>query len=284
MLVRFNNAELSAHSIFEHEKSLDLFRKQGFFILENRENLSPENYIELFKVKSGLGGYFQSEFNKNYHASNIKGNVSLIGQIDKGIHPSFNTCNGQDFHVDGTFELIGTVKTSVLYCVENADVGGESILFDANGAFIFLEKNYPHCAVALMNEKSLVRRSTTGTEDFCIGPAFKYNQNKLYTRFTIDISACWEEAYSQIDHLEEAVNIMRDIAQPGSPYYLQFALAPQHMIVFENDTLCHGRLSYQQFNKQRLMIRALFYDRFGDASFISQYPIVNEQKSTELFS
>lgn len=177
-------------------------------------------------------------------------------------HKAFDQNNNQDLHSDGTAHEIGFIKTTVLFCESEASMGGDTILFDSVGAFEKLQIENPKAAEALMHPESLTRVADIGHESRMADPVFSYEQGEIISRFTLDHTAKWEESFGKIDYLEDGYNYLKSLAQPDSNYFAQFPLKSGQGIIFANDKIAHGRLSFENSGDNiRKMVRGLFRQR-----------------------
>jgi Taurine catabolism dioxygenase TauD, TfdA family len=230
----------------------------------------PRLVMDFLREAFRLGPSFVSNFNQSNFNKNYQDAYNYIGQVAAGgKHEVFDTDSAQRLHCDGTFEPIGIVKTSVLLVIQEAASGGDTLLFDAISAFKHLQSTTPELAQALLDSSALRRASTIGTNDESIGPAFAYSLGEIITRFTDDQTSDWSYGFSRVPRLEEAVRAMRELAQPGSVYFLQTPVRSGHGIIFANDTLAHGRQSFSDDPLcPRTLLRGLFRCRPSLASFV----------------
>lgn len=206
---------------------------------------------------------FVSSDNKKYHSNSFVSNINYIGSPNHNSkHVVFDKSTGQGFHVDGTFEDIGTVKTTILCCLNPAFHGGESIFFHATKAFEFFQKKHPDMAELFCLPDAL-RRFNFGYEHERerekIGPAFAYVDGQLMTRFTIDGSADWEYGFKRIDGLREAFLLFQQFYALDSPYIKIVKLEKNQGVIFSNSLISHGRLAFENRSDiPRVYCRGLF--------------------------
>src|SRR5207249_6529660 len=110
-----------------------------------------------------------------------------------------------------TLEAIGSIRTSVLYCVRAALSGGRTRLFNAVAAFHALKKMDPEAARVLLMPSVLRRISTILSEDkWTDGPAFAENEDGSYVnRFSEGATARWNAPDGKGDELERALSFLR---------------------------------------------------------------------------
>ncbi|MGW9164911.1 hypothetical protein ACWGPZ_26670 [Priestia megaterium] len=68
-----------------------------------------------------------------------KTGLNLI-KVEEGPHRAFQTNNEQKIHCDGTLEVIGKIKTSLLLCATPSSVGKETVIFNSVAAFMLSSK------------------------------------------------------------------------------------------------------------------------------------------------
>jgi hypothetical protein len=178
---------------------------------------------------------------------------------DAARHPATSAV-GQGWHVDGTLQQMGEVRTSLLLCVRPAATGGQSLLFNATAAFLDLADHDPAAAAALMAPGVLVRVATVnGSNDSTAGPAFAVTGGQLLTRYARTDADRWFPPSGDPSAVDRALARLDELAAPGSPYRLEFTLAAGQGLVFANSRLCHGRQPYTDDPAApRTLLRALF--------------------------
>lgn len=176
-------------------------------------------------------------------------------------HPGFSTTAGQAWHVDGTLDDIGTLKTTILYCVRSAYLGGDTQIFHAVSAFEELRRFDAQAAEALMSPTVLERWSTIpGIDAKAIGPAFTLAPNgEVFTRFTDNDSCSWNYmAGTAAGSLERALKFLRE-AVKDPRYRTSVRLEAGEALIFRNDRVSHGRTSYKDDPKaRRLLVRSVY--------------------------
>ncbi|PZF99393.1 TauD/TfdA family dioxygenase [Micromonospora endophytica] len=175
------------------------------------------------------------------------------------MHPATSAI-GQNWHVDGTLQHLGEVRTTLLLCVRPAASGGQSLLFNAAAAFLDLADRDPGAAAALMTPGVLVRTATVnGSDDSTAGPGFAVIDQRLMTRYSRTHTDRWLPASTDPDAVDRALTALDDLAKPGSPYRLEFTMTAGQGIVLANSRVCHGRAPYTDDPDQpRELLRALF--------------------------
>jgi hypothetical protein len=171
----------------------------------------------------------------------------------------YSTLN-QELHVDGTLQSLGEIPTSLLACKKPAIEGGETIIFNAVGAFVYIVEQRPELATPLLDERCLIRTNVNRSEMSSSGPAFGFKGKQLLSRFSIDNTSKWQ--FEDVPLLREAFEWLVKLAQPGSPFYTEFRLQSGEILLIANDRISHGRRAFRdKFRARRTMIRGLFLKR-----------------------
>ncbi|WP_170974067.1 TauD/TfdA family dioxygenase [Peribacillus simplex] len=246
------------------EKVIKDYYLKGFAIVELRDGIASERNLTKMTQWLNLGApYIPRQYDKLPTTYNSQGlNVITYSSTDSNSHRAFQTRNGQNLHSDGTLEVIGFVKTSILFCEQTAENGGETTLFNSVGAFFNVIKDYLNYANALLDEKALKRIDIGRTNQESIGPVFKILNNELVSRFSMDNTCLWEHGFKNVPFLEEAYNYITSYINLDSPFYTEFSLKEGQGIIFANDKISHGRRKYYDSKeKQRKMHRGLYTER-----------------------
>ncbi|MCM3491576.1 TauD/TfdA family dioxygenase [Alkalihalophilus marmarensis] len=236
----------------------------GFSIFQLNQPIS--NDMDLINLYKCLGLYqpfvpqiyqhdpeiYQKSGLNYIHRGQKKGNGERF-------HRAFQTTNNQKLHSDGTLEGIGQIKTSTLFCVNPAGEGGDNLIFNSVAAFFTLLKMSPNLACSMLEENALKRVDIGRTNRSSIGPAFKIENNKLISRFSMDNTCDWEYGFNQILNLRECFNQLNRFINLDSPYYTRIRLQRNQGLIMANHKISHGRTFYSETpDSQRKMIRGLF--------------------------
>lgn len=241
------------------------FETNGFAIFETKENMNAQAVIDGLAKHLGLGdsyisGYNQMNFKDTFNKEN---NLTTISQTVSKTHPFLNTSNAQGLHSDATFDTIGKVPTTILYCVESVPEGGDTILFDSVKAFRFLQSLHPEWAEALLHPEAMEKKSELGDNAHLIDAPFKVLENgEIISRFSLDLVTKWQRGFELVPNLEKAIGFMSALVPLGSGFSSILRLENNQGIIFANDKIAHGRTAYvDNPDKPRKMIRGLFLER-----------------------
>ncbi|MDP8079001.1 TauD/TfdA family dioxygenase [Phocoenobacter skyensis] len=242
----------------------EMLKRDGLCLFSFDSTIEHIQIINGLANDLGLKEPFISPQNKKFHHSAFNQNVNYIGSSShRSKHSVFDRTTGQGLHVDGTFEQIGSVGTTILCCINPATQGGESTFFHATKAFELFYKESPKLATLFLLPDAL-RRHNYGEEQSQgsienIGPAFAYINGKLVTRFTVDSSSDWEYGFQRIEGLKEAFLAFQQFYSIDSPYVKMVKLKQHQGVIFLNNIISHGRLSFKNdLHSPRVYCRGLF--------------------------
>ncbi|MFJ7416655.1 TauD/TfdA family dioxygenase [Streptomyces sp. NPDC098077] len=226
---------------------VDQVEEFGFAIVDMGACESPEAALKHLSDTVGLGGPYVSESGRTVTGASPYKSVS-------------DYTGPEGWHVDGLLEDMGTVKTTVLYCVRRAAQGGATVVFNAPAAFEELRARDPAAAETLLDPGVLTRRVLIpggGYGEGVTGPVFaRYSDGCFVTRYS-DNHTCEWNSVGAPGALERALAFFRS-ASEGSRYRSAVRLAPGEVLLFRNDRLSHDRESFQDDpDSPRLLVRAL---------------------------
>jgi alpha-ketoglutarate-dependent taurine dioxygenase len=249
---------------FVQEELVNKYKSNGFVIFEVSNPTPSSELIQNLAKAINLGETYVTGYNKNKFGNMFKENrLNTITNTKKSNHVVFDNSNAQGLHSDATFEPIGTVPSTILYCEQEAFEGGDTILFDSVRAFKLLDEFNPEWAKAMLHPESLRRRSILGDTVEAIEPAFKILPNgEIISRFTVDTSSDWEYGFERVPYLREAFGFMTGLIPRGSGFSTILKLKSNQGILFANDKIAHGRTAFiDDKNAPRKMIRGLYLSR-----------------------
>ncbi|MFJ2609319.1 TauD/TfdA family dioxygenase [Streptomyces sp. NPDC087425] len=178
-------------------------------------------------------------------------------------HPVFHTGAAQGWHTDGLLEDIGTIRTTLLYCVRPAHRGGRTALLNAGRVFAELRADDPEAADVLLSDTILGRRSTLpGVEREAVGPVFADLGDGTYaTRYGEGRVERWHpRGPAQRAALDRALRHFR--ARRSDPdVRIDLLLGAGQCLIFRNDLLSHSREDFVDDPlRPRLLLRSLHTD------------------------
>ncbi|MET7869439.1 TauD/TfdA family dioxygenase [Streptomyces cyaneofuscatus] len=232
----------------------------GFVVASFPPGTKPEAAIGALARNLGLGELYVPVLYRFPEAKGFGGTLSNIEHDDAADHPGFATRSGQPWHVDGTLESIGAIRTSVLYCVRAAVSGGCTHLFNAVAAFRELQRSDPEAAQVLLDPFVLRRISTILSQaEWTDGPAFaECSDGSCVNRFSEGDTVRWSAPEGKEEELERALTFLRARAESGR-YRVSVRLEAGQCLIFRNDQISHSREEYVDNPEvPRKLIRALF--------------------------
>ncbi|MCX4097767.1 TauD/TfdA family dioxygenase [Nocardia sp. alder85J] len=174
-------------------------------------------------------------------------------------HRYFGTGAAQGFHTDGTLEPIGLVATSLLWFERAAPGGGHTTIFDAVAAYTHLRSTDPALAQSLTGMDALTRVATAFTPPRkATGPAFAQIGGRWRTRWADDGTEIWQLAGDLGAVRAAAVESMRRLSRPGSPFRHELPIPSRTGLVLCNSVVAHGRTAFCAGPGGRLLIRGLY--------------------------
>lgn len=179
-------------------------------------------------------------------------------------HKAFSTRAELGFHVDGLLEPIGCVKTSLLYCVQPARAGGDTVVLNSVGLFAALQRTNAAAAKTLLKSDVLIRKSTLVEYSAqAIGPAFSCTADgALLTRYSDGATEVWNAAAADERDFQRAIDFFRSQSKYDGEWRISIHLGASECLVLCNDRVSHARTRYESdVHSQRHMVRALYLDR-----------------------
>ncbi|WP_327687116.1 TauD/TfdA family dioxygenase [Streptomyces sp. NBC_00467] len=239
---------------------LQRLEQHGFVVAAIDDPGPPDAQMVALSAALGLGDPYIPALYRHAETVNYSASYSHILSNPHDQHPGFSTTAGQDWHVDGLLDEIGTIKTTVLYCVRAAQRGGETLLFNSVVAFAELREQDPAAAEALLSPDALTRSSTIPAIDLsATGPVFSVDPGGNYiTRYTDNDTCTWNFSAGPAGALRRALDFLR-VAADNPRYQRAVLLRAGQALIFRNDRLSHGRRSYEDSpDARRHLIRVLY--------------------------
>jgi hypothetical protein len=234
----------------------------GFGIGTMAPDLSPAEALELLAQELSLGEpyipllYRLPETIKTHAARYIE-----IRRDDVPDESGYATAPGQDMHVDGLFDELGTIMTTALYCIRPAAEGGATIIFNASAVFDELCRTDPQAAEALANPEVLIRRSPLPeVQDHRTGPGFiRMGDGSIMTRYCDGTEGEWFAARDEREALARGLEVLRAAAAKDGRYRASVQLQAHQCLIFRNDQVSHGRDPYRDTpDRRRSLMRTVY--------------------------
>ncbi|WP_326769291.1 TauD/TfdA family dioxygenase [Streptomyces sp. NBC_01591] len=274
-LMRSDYTELTAHGrgyltdLLKPDKTHDMLEAYGFAVARSPAGtVSTEDaHREMAAIRAdfGLGEPYAPLLYRDRNAPLVT-EVTRKAESD---HPAFHTGAAQGWHTDGLLEDIGTIRTTLLYCVRPAHGGGRTSLLNAGRVFDELRTEDPEAAEVLLRGTILGRRSTIpGAVREAVGPVFaELGDGHYATRYGEGQVERWypKDAADQ-KSLARALGYFR--ARRDDPdVRIDLLLQAGQCLIFRNDVLAHGRESFTDDPRcPRLLLRSLHTDAPGRTS------------------
>lgn len=178
-----------------------------------------------------------------------------------GSHPAFSSGSPQAIHVDGTLDEIGLIRTTLLYCMENAASGGSTVVFNAPAVWMNLQRENPRAAET-MTRSNVLARSTSlpGVPSrTAVGPAIKVVDGEVLTRFALGTIDEWRFSGEDVEFGAQALIHFTRWTTGENRYRRSIDIQPGECFVFRNDHLSHSRDGFvSKPGKPRHLLRALY--------------------------
>lgn len=236
-------------------------RDHGFAILHFPDTPKPEMALATVAGRLSLGEpIIPLLYQKKSTRQDFGGSYADITAKRNGGHPVFTSGEAQGWHTDGLLDEIGSIKTTLLYCVRPAAEGGHTTLLNSGRVFHELRSSDPEAANVLTDPSILGRRSTLpGVDAESRGPVFKLAKGGEYlTRYGDTAVECWYPRPEQVDPLRRALEYFKRSITNDPSVTLQVLLQSGDCLVFRNDLLSHSRDAFRDDPEQpRHLVRAL---------------------------
>ncbi|MGW3087287.1 TauD/TfdA family dioxygenase [Streptomyces sp. NPDC001108] len=241
----------------------DLLERYGFAVVRGPSGaVSAEDaHRGMAAVRAGLG-LGEPYVPLLYRDRGAPPVTEVTRKVDSD-HPTFHTGAAQGWHTDGLLEDIGTIRTTLLYCVRPARVGGRTFLLNAGRVFAELRDRDPEAAEVLLRGTILGRRSTIpGAVREAVGPVFAALGDGHYaTRYGEGRVERWYPRDAEEQRcLARALRYFKD-RRDDPDVRIDLLLRAGQCLVFRNDVLAHGREHFTDDPRRpRLLLRSLHTD------------------------
>ncbi|MGW4973778.1 TauD/TfdA family dioxygenase [Streptomyces albidoflavus] len=221
----------------------------GFAVARPAAADAPEEVLGRIAEVLGLG------------APHMPGTAHLESNTSPYKHV-INAMDPEGWHVDGLLEPLGTVRTTVLYCVRPALRGGATALFNSIAAYGALRENDPEAADTLLAPSVLTRHAmlvTGGYGEGITGPAFAVaDDSTVSTRYSDNHTCAWDRSAGPDGSLDRALDFLRKAAHEDR-YRIDVRLEAGEILLLRNDRLAHDRMPFEEDPAApRQLVRALY--------------------------
>ena len=265
--VEINNVkEISRSAIHE---LVNRYYKHGFAVLDIKPGHVVINSVEIINIISKLlelgSPFIPPLYQQGDYKAGVISKISVDDELQKDfLHPSFHKTRGLKLHSDGTLQKIGYIKTSIMYCKLPGVTGGDNTFFNASGAFAALVCKDLSAAIALMHPMVFIRQANVnGCDDINHGPTFTIENGEIFSAYSVTETDRWENVKGvNGDDLARGINFLDLLARPNSPYFFQFKLTADQLLICANAKISHGRTPYTDSpSTRRCLYRSLFLQR-----------------------
>ncbi|MYW60872.1 MULTISPECIES: TauD/TfdA family dioxygenase [Streptomyces] len=221
----------------------------GFAVARPAAADSPEEVLGRIAEVLGLGSPHMPG------TAHLESNTSPYKHVINAMDP-------EGWHVDGLLEPLGTVRTTVLYCVRPALRGGATALFNSIAAYGALRENDPEAADTLLAPSVLTRHAmlvTGGYGEGITGPAFAVaDDSTVSTRYSDNHTCAWDRSAGPDGSLDRALDFLRKAAHEDR-YRIDVRLEAGEILLLRNDRLAHDRMPFEENPAApRQLVRALY--------------------------
>lgn len=274
-------------------KKLDSLKQSSLHAVEIKDPgaISPDEHralssqvaifnIAIFRLKSDptidskILKTFGSQLDLHHLDSNLYANendISELRVISKGRRGEYipYTNRPLGWHTDGYYNHPdNTIRSFILYCINDASEGGDNQLLDPELAYIHVRDQDSKLIAALMRPDVLTIPSTI--EDGKIirpeqkSPVFQVDpvSGHLLMRYTQrKTNIQWQPD----DDTQTALSLLGDLLASDSDHILNVRLTPGEGMICNN--VLHNRSTFTDNpERPRIMLRARYYDRFREFS------------------
>nr|ADC96661.1 dioxygenase [Streptomyces sp. SN-1061M] len=249
--------------LLKPDETLDMLETYGFAVTRSPSaTVSAEDaHREMAAIRAdlGLGDPYVPLLYRDRDAPIV---TEVTRKADSD-HPVFHTGAAQGWHTDGLLEAIGTIKTTLLYCVRPARGGGRTFLLNAGRVFDELRAEDSEAAGILLRDTILGRRSTIpGVDREAVGPVFaELGDGHYATRY----------GQGQVEHWYPKDAAEQKVLDRALAYFtarrddpdvrIDLLLRAGQCLIFRNDVLAHGREHFTDDSRHpRLLLRSLHTD------------------------
>lgn len=258
----FNNLSESVHQ--QIIDKISIYGIVGIELKAGNRNVAREN---LKQIAEYLG-----KIQSHKHSSDGLVDITMKqGYYDQSVKRPQSDNGHQTPHTDGVFGV--TPEFMVMYCIEPANLGGETIIIDMRDALLYMMQFFPHLLPSLFidNAATVIRGDARKS-----GPVFAINSGIIEGYFSNHeynlaiVNPECKEAYDTLnDYITSTTNQKTLKSRPGTLW------------IYSNKRILHGRNAFNDlFGKERHYVRG-WYDGSGawNKSSMKGIPLEVEQFS-----
>jgi alpha-ketoglutarate-dependent taurine dioxygenase len=197
--------------------------------------------------------------------------ISELRVVDRGRRGEYipYTNRPLGWHTDGYYNHPDrTIRSFILFCVSDAETGGENQLMDPELAYMHLRDSSPSLVEALMRPDTMTIPETVEADGYNrpaqSSPVFQIDPQSgnllmRYTQRKTNIN--WRDD----EPTRQALSLLGDLLASGSDHILKRRLNPGEGLICNN--ALHNRSGFTDSPAHtRIMLRARYYDRFKEYS------------------
>jgi|TARA_B110000037_G_scaffold128182_1_gene145747 hypothetical protein len=240
----FINNKLNKNLSIQVEKCLKDLEINGSVLIKNFP--ITKNYFTDFKKFSSLFGVLHKQNRDNDQIIKIENKGNKWTARNRG----YTTKEKLDLHTDGG-------KISLLFCVRNSAIGGESIKLDAD--LVFNKINKDNNFMKMLNDGfNYHTRHEAKTNSIVTKkkyPIFFFNKKKIHCMYNSKpILEALKLSKNKKDF--ETIKKFNKTVLSLKKKYEIFKIKSGEIWILNNYKVLHGRKKFKDLNQKRLMLRA----------------------------
>jgi len=214
---------------------------------------------------------FANQFGLNSIDGNLcagEADVSRVTVINEGRNKAYIPYTNKpiSWHTDGYYNSVDNrIRSFILHCIQDADIGGETNLVDPEIIYILLRDENPEFILALMENNILTIPANiedgNKIREQQTGPVFSIDSftRKLHMRYTARTRSIeWKESLLT----QQAVSVIQNILHNKTEYIFKHKLKAGQGLLCNN--VLHNRTAFDDSSdntSKRELLRARYYDR-----------------------
>jgi len=240
----FINNKLTKNLSIQIEKYLKDIEINGSILIKNFP--LRENYFTDFKKFSSLFGVLHKQNRNNDQIVKIENKGNKWTARNRG----YTTKEKLGLHTDGG-------KISLLFCVRNSSIGGESIKLDAD--LVFKKINKDSSFMKMLNDGFKYHTRHEAKTNSIITkkkyPIFFLNKKKIHCMYNLKPILEAIKLSKNKKNFETIKKFDKIISSFNKKYEI-FKIKPGEIWIINNYTVFHGRKKFKDLNQKRLLLRA----------------------------